>query len=103
MTKFRIDTYQHLVGEMLIYTPHVNYNPFNYKDTAPQLQLTKRYLTSVKSVFPIYEVGMYYHKHHLTAYMMSIGSLEVFYLSTSSSLWELIARMWGHSENYSSH
>jgi hypothetical protein len=34
------------------------------------------------------KVGMYYHKHHLTAYMMSMGSLEVFYPSTSSSLWE---------------
>jgi hypothetical protein len=35
MTKFGIDTYQHLVGEMWIYTPHVNSNPFNYKDMTP--------------------------------------------------------------------
>jgi hypothetical protein len=35
MTKFRIDTYQHLVGEMWIYTPHINSNPFNCKDTTP--------------------------------------------------------------------
>jgi hypothetical protein len=35
MTKFRIDTYQHLVGEIWIYTPLVNSNPFNYKDMTP--------------------------------------------------------------------
>jgi hypothetical protein len=33
MIKFRIGTHQHLVSEMWIYTPHVNSNPFNYKDT----------------------------------------------------------------------
>jgi hypothetical protein len=48
MIKFRIDTYQHLVGEMWIYTPHVNSNLFNYKD----MTLTWRYLMLVKSVFP---------------------------------------------------
>jgi hypothetical protein len=39
MAKFRIGTYQHLVGEMWIYTPHVNANLINYKDTGPPLQL----------------------------------------------------------------
>jgi hypothetical protein len=29
MTKFRIDTYQHLVGYMWIYTPHYYSNSFN--------------------------------------------------------------------------
>jgi hypothetical protein len=72
MTKFRIDTYQHLVGEMWIYTPHVNSNPFNCKDTTPPIAVN----------IEIFDV-----------YMMSMRSLKVFYLSTSSSLWELVARM----------
>jgi hypothetical protein len=58
---------------------------------------------SVKSIFSICKVGMYYHKHHLTAYMMSMGSLEVFYMSTSSFLWELVSCMRVHFENYSRH
>jgi hypothetical protein len=41
---------------------------------------------SVKSVFPSAKLVCITKKHHLTAYMMSMGSLEVFYPSTSSSL-----------------
>jgi hypothetical protein len=52
MTKFRIDTYQHLVGEMLIYTPHVNYNPFNYKDTAPLVAVNKKIFDVGQECFP---------------------------------------------------
>jgi hypothetical protein len=35
MTMFKIDTYQYLVGEMWIYTPHIYSNPFNCKDMTP--------------------------------------------------------------------
>jgi hypothetical protein len=92
MTKFKIDTYQHL-----------NSNPFNYKDTTPIVAVNIEIFDINQECFPICKVGMYYHKHHLTAYMMSMRSLEILYPSTSSSLWELIPRMQEHSENYSKH
>jgi hypothetical protein len=71
---------------MWIYTPHVNSNPFNYKDTAPPVAVNIEIFDVGQECFSICKVDMYYHKHHLTAYMMSMRSLEVFYLSTLSSL-----------------
>jgi hypothetical protein len=60
MTKFRIDTYQHLVGEIWIYTPHVNFNSFNCKDMTPPIAVN----------IEIFDIGQEYFFHLQSWYVL---------------------------------
>jgi hypothetical protein len=71
---------------MWIYTLHVNSNPFICKDMTPPIAVNIDIFDVGQECFPICNVGMYYQKQHLTAYMISMRSLEVFYPSISSFL-----------------
>jgi hypothetical protein len=78
MTKFRIDAYQHLVGYMWIYTPHYYSNLFNCSIWLPVVVNILIFDLS-QECFSLLQSWRVLHRptHHITAYILSIGSLEV--------------------------
>ena len=103
MTQFGIDTSQHFVGYMWIYTPHYS-NSLKLHLYGSPVAVTIWIFGLLPRVFPICKVGIHYtyQFHHLVAYIMSFGirrGISVYL----GPLGGLIARMPIHSENYSRH
>jgi hypothetical protein len=100
MTKFIIDAYQHHVSYMWIYTAHYYSNSFNCSIWLPHHNLHTD-IWPQSRVFSLLQSWHVLHRptHHVTVYIMSIRSLEVYsfiyfeflmgtYCSYVRTLWE---------------